>query len=230
MSIAILQIILFMFLLCLQISAGHANYNVFRVYVEKSYFYAEMLARSELICKLAYEEKWCNIFYVVRMEKGQPSPLYPQRTFLKEWFLCVRGRSAQPFRVHKNNLTKVRGVMSKEIGKEKVIQIRVSQQQADDYKQLAELNGMSLSNYIRQHFSEMLRIQKTSNLKIEADALPQLSNQNVFALRRDLSFVGSRLNDLCVVASKNGGNIKEVEQQLKDAIGLTVKTLQKLAQ
>lgn len=120
--------------------------------------------------------------------------------------------------------------MSKEIGKEKVIQIRVSQQQADDYKQFAELNGMSLSNYIRQHFSEMLRIQKTSNLKIEADALPQLSNQNVFALRRDLSFVGSRLNDLCVVASKNGGNIKEVEQQLKDAIGLTVKTLQKLAQ
>ena len=120
--------------------------------------------------------------------------------------------------------------MSREIGKEKVIQIRVSQQQADDYKQLAKLHGMILSNYIRQHFSEMLRIQKTSNIETEADAIPQLSNQNIFALRRDLSLVGSRLNHLCVLRSQNGGNMKEVEQQLKDAIGLTVKTLQKLAQ
>lgn len=120
--------------------------------------------------------------------------------------------------------------MGKDKGSEAVIRIRVSQQQADAYMQLAKLHGMNLSNYVRQHFSEMLRLQKTSNLRIEDDELPQLSNQNIFALRRDLSLVGSKLHQLSALANQSDGNMKEIEQQLKDAISLTVKTLQKLAQ
>lgn len=118
--------------------------------------------------------------------------------------------------------------MSEKNNKEEVIQIRVSRQQLEAVKHAAKNSNMSLSNYVRQYFSSDLQYQNILNATDKNDSLQHLTRADIYALRRDLSLVGSRLNELVILASKSRNVIGDIQRPLEETLELTIRALQNL--